>query len=322
MGSLLLDTIGPHATYIAAVPMECLAFIPLALFPSERRAEARALETSHEADEVNGTVGQKRYKDILKERLRRAFQLIRHDIAPIIFQRSLLLGVASLAIQKLARPMLDLLLQYMSIRFDWSLSKVSPLSLESFHCDMCLRSIQSAFLISIQAVSQIILFLFIVPNVYGWLLKRQNDAGIANLALARLCVTFLILGSLFMALAPAPLAFIAGKRTFNDRDSGQGLILNVEAIVFYTFGTGYPHAMRSFLTSLLPKERITLLYTTMTVFEGLAALVASPLIGLTFSAGINIGGFAVALPFFVAAGLYALAAVGIWLIRPERRIVV
>jgi hypothetical protein len=77
--------------------------------------------------------------------------------------------------------------------------------------------------------------------------------------------------------------------------------------------------MRSFLTSLLPKEHITLLYTTMALFEGLAALAASPLLGLTFSAGINLGGLAIALPFFVAAGLYALALVGIWLIRPERR---
>ena len=73
--------------------------------------------------------------------------------------------------------------------------------------------------------------------------------------------------------------------------------------------------MRAFLTSFVQDDRITILYTTMALIEGLASLVASPLLGLTFSAGINLGGLGIALPFFLAAALYFLAGVGVWSIR-------
>jgi MFS family permease len=209
-GSLLLDTIGPHATFLVTIPILFLAFIPIALYPSEARAEARALMRSPETDDV--TADQRRFKDILKQRVHNVFRLMRRDVAPFIFQRSIILGISSLAIQKLARPMLQLLLQYMSIKFGWSLSKVSPRAPIGFSFNACLHPTQSAFLTSIQAAAQIVLFVLIVPQLYGWILKRQNDARRANIALAKISVTFLMLGSLFMALAPVPIAFIICKR--------------------------------------------------------------------------------------------------------------
>jgi hypothetical protein len=68
--------------------------------------------------------------------------------------------------------------------------------------------------------------------------------------------------------------------------------------VVYSFGAGYFSAMRSLVTALAPQHRITLLYTTMAVFEGAAAFCAAPLPGRSFSTGIEMGGIAVSLPFF------------------------
>lgn len=73
--------------------------------------------------------------------------------------------------------------------------------------------------------------------------------------------------------------------------------------------------MRSFLTSLVPRQHIALLYTTMALFEGTAVLAAAPLLGLTFSAGLELGGLAVGLPFFVAASVYGLGAIGVWCVN-------
>lgn len=53
---------------------------------------------------------------------------------------------------------------------------------------------------------------------------------------------------------------------------------------------------------------LSLLFTAIAVFEGLSTIGASPLLGLTFSVGLDIGGMAVSLLFFVASVLFTLAA--------------
>lgn len=90
-------------------------------------------------------------------------------------------------------------------------------------------------------------------------------------------------------------------------------------MIINVFGAGYASAMRSFLTSLVSRRSIALLYTTMALFEGTAVLGAAPLLGLTFSAGVELGGFAVGLPFFVSAGVYGLGAIGVWCVNFKQR---
>lgn len=90
-------------------------------------------------------------------------------------------------------------------------------------------------------------------------------------------------------------------------------------MIINVFGAGYASAMRSFLTSLVSERHIALLYTTMALFEGTAVLATAPLLGLTFSAGVELGGNAVGLPFFVSAGVYGLGAIGVWCVNFKRR---
>jgi hypothetical protein len=54
-------------------------------------------------------------------------------------------------------------------------------------------------------------------------------------------------------------------------------------------------------------DHLSLLFTAIAVFEGISTIGASPLLGLSFSVGLDIGGMAVSLPFFVASMLYTLA---------------
>jgi hypothetical protein len=90
-------------------------------------------------------------------------------------------------------------------------------------------------------------------------------------------------------------------------------------VIIYICGTGYAPALRAFLTLFVQQDRITILFTTIALAGGIASLAASPLIGLTFSVGISLGGLGLALPFFVAAGLYLLVGVAVWSISPVAR---
>ncbi|KAI0128377.1 hypothetical protein BJ170DRAFT_682172 [Xylariales sp. AK1849] len=209
-------------------------------------------------------------------------RFIRDDLRLLFRETALLISILCLVIQKLARPMLDMLLQYMSVKFKWSLSK-------------------AMYIVSLQAAVQIALYLWVVPQVYRWLLRRRkNNVTVANLALARLCISFLAIGALGMDVAPATPAFVA-------------------AVLVYTCGTSYPEAVRSFLTGLVDKSRITTLYTAMALVGGVT-FAASPLLGLTLSAGIGKGGVLAGLPLLVAASIYVAACIGVWIIRikPQR----
>lgn len=92
-------------------------------------------------------------------------------------------------------------------------------------------------------------------------------------------------------------------------------------MVVQVLGSGYSTAMRSLLTTLVSKEHLSRLFTTVSVFDGLAATCASPILELLFSWGIKLGGTFVSLPYFVAAGLFGCAALSVFLLiatKPHR----
>lgn len=92
-------------------------------------------------------------------------------------------------------------------------------------------------------------------------------------------------------------------------------------MLVHVLGSGYSLTMRSLLTSLVSKEHLSRLFTTISFFDGLAATCASPMLELLFSWGIKLGGIFVSLPYFVAAGLFGCAALSVFLLiatKPNR----
>lgn len=88
----------------------------------------------------------------------------------------------------------------------------------------------------------------------------------------------------------------------------------------YVLGNGYSSALRSLLTYLVSTNHLSVLFTTITVFEGVTAMLASPLLGLTFSEGLSVGGLAVSLPFFITSALYTIAAILLFQITAHARV--
>jgi hypothetical protein len=74
--------------------------------------------------------------------------------------------------------------------------------------------------------------------------------------------------------------------------------------------------MRSFLTSLIPKDQIAFLFTALSWLDAIESLTSAPLLGLSLSHGIKLGGAAIGLPFFISSILYAIAGLSIWNMKP------
>nr|RBQ90591.1 hypothetical protein FVER53263_09940 [Fusarium verticillioides] len=280
LGAVLMNALGPHFAFLTAVPLEALAFVVLGFIPNTRASVSvlsNDMETteadqsqSHSSQCEEATSDPVSFKERALQTLSHISHNIQHGVHTLGSHKSLLVGLLALVVAKMARPMLELILQYMSVRFGWPLAK-------------------TAFLLSIQAAGQILLFAVVLPQVNIWLIRRMKTSSAANLALARVSILLLAVGSLCMGLAAAVPAFVI-------------------AFLGYTLGNGFSSALRSLLTTMVHGDHLSLLFTAIAVFEGISTIGASPLLGLSFSVGLDIGGIAVSLPFFVASILYALAA--------------
>ncbi|KAF5593540.1 major facilitator superfamily transporter [Fusarium subglutinans] len=266
LGAILMKALGPHFAFLTAVPLEALAFVVLGFIPNTKSSDSAPSDIEvtegEEAPSANDVCEETMNdENPSKNKVLQALTHLSHDVR----------HGAPLVVAKMARPMLELILQYMSVRFGWPLAK-------------------TALLLSIQAAAQILLFAGVLPQVNVWLISRMKTSSAANLALTRVSIIILAVGSLCMGIATAVPAFII-------------------AFFGYTLGNGFSSALRSLLTTMVHPDHLSLLFTAIAVFEGISTIGASPLLGLSFSVGLDIGGMAVSLPFFVASVLYTLAAV-------------
>lgn len=118
IGVLLLDAIGPHLTFLVGIPVKALGFIAL-LFIREKTTQGDDRGHHPEAEEADPAEHGK-----LRRPWANLMRYIRNDIGDILMNRAVLLGLLVLPVQKLSRPMLELILQYMSFKFRWPLSRV------------------------------------------------------------------------------------------------------------------------------------------------------------------------------------------------------
>lgn len=119
VGVLLLDAIGPHLTFLVGIPVKALGFFALLLI-KEKRPEEDFTNTGPETEDSDSIAHVKTARPWAS-----LLRYIRDDIGHILTNRVVLIGLIVLPVQKLSRPMLELILQYMSFRFGWPLSRVS-----------------------------------------------------------------------------------------------------------------------------------------------------------------------------------------------------
>ena len=177
----------------------------------------------------------------------------------------------------------NVLLQYVSKRYDWSLS-------------------QATLFLSIRYGLNVFLLIVLLP-LGGRLLQSglHLSAAAKDLWLSRAGILLKLLGFLVIGAAPnVPLL-------------GIGLVLLVS-------GGGTLLCMRSLITSLVEPHHIARLYNAISVLDTLGLMTGGPIMAACFQWGMRAGGGWIGLPFWFCGVLVALVGVALWALRfPEAR---
>ncbi|QDS76985.1 hypothetical protein FKW77_005832 [Venturia effusa] len=166
----------------------------------------------------------------------------------------------------------DILLQYISARFDISIASATALV-----------SIRSGLILF-----SLLLFLPAMSKLLRQSLQFSSQKS--DLVLAQGSTIIMSLGFLMIALAPTiPLLMVA-------------MTLN-------SFGWGLALFLRSLMTSLVEEHHIARLNTLVGVVDTMGFLVGSPFLAWAFGKGLELGGWLTGLPFLICAGALAVVVV-------------
>lgn len=169
----------------------------------------------------------------------------------------------------------NVLLQYVSKRYDWSLS-------------------QATLFLSIRYGLNVFLLIVLLP-LAGRLLQSglHLSPTTKDLWLSRAGILLKLFGFLVIGAAPnVPLL-------------GIGLFLLVS-------GGGTLLCMRSLITSLVEPHHIARLYNAISVLDTLGLMTGGPIMAACFRWGMRAGGVWIGLPFWFCGLLVALAGVALW----------
>jgi hypothetical protein len=159
----------------------------------------------------------------------------------------------------------------------------------------------AGLLVTIRAVATIVYFLAVLPLMGQALQAKLGFRGSTrDLWLARITVLCLPFGFMLMAVSPH-------------------LGLMAVGMVFTALGSGCGNLVRSIANSMVDATQVARLNGAISIVDTLGILVSGPLLAEIFGYSLHLGGVWLALPFFMATGLTAVASVILWLVKvPER----
>lgn len=76
--------------------------------------------------------------------------------------------------------------------------------------------------------------------------------------------------------------------------------------MIWSTGVSYDLIVRSLLSQLVEAHHRGIMFTTVTMFEGLGAMIAGPVFAAYFQIGLHWGGIWIGLPFFASGLLFAI----------------
>jgi len=166
--------------------------------------------------------------------------------------------------------------QYVSKRFDWTLSK-------------------TGYLLSIRGIISIIVLLIALPGLSKLLLSPyfpfRFSPSRKDYILAQSSALFLTLGSLLLA--------------------GSDISLVILGVVVITLGGGLAPLCRSLLTAFIDSQHTSRLYTLIGIVESVGSLCAGPALAWFFTMGMKLKGQWLGLPYFWLALVCALATIAL-----------
>ncbi|KAJ5162065.1 hypothetical protein N7492_007457 [Penicillium capsulatum] len=281
--SAYLMTLDPWFPFILGTVIFGLGSIP-ALFLPETLEDAKA-KRSQFADESTENPAQTESmnaKSALQELVRRMREF-RQSTQFIWRDSNVYMMIFVLFVTIISKQSTNILLQYASKKFEWSIARAS-------------------LLVSVRGIVSIATFLLLMPasswvvarylDIHGksWDHRMSQGAGILS-----------ILGFAVMGLAP-----------------NAGLL--VSGLVILSLGSAFLIAARSLVTALVLPDHVGTLYSAIAISTSIGQFIAGPLFAYLFRLGMHLGHAWMGLPFLQAALFYAVATAGVWRIRIRRSI--
>ncbi|CAG8954545.1 hypothetical protein HYFRA_00004460 [Hymenoscyphus fraxineus] len=177
----------------------------------------------------------------------------------------------------LSKHSVDLLLQYASRRYHWTIA-------------------QTGLLFPLRAAVQLTVFLLILPSLSYYLTHYMSvNSKLKDLYISRGSVLLLVVGSIGIGLSPKPVPMAI-------------------SLVISALGSGFTTCVRSLATSLLEPRQVGRLYAAMTTMEMIGGIIAGPVFSALYSYGLKLDGLWVGIPFLASGAIYMAIALPLFLL--------
>jgi hypothetical protein len=135
IGSLLIAKIGPYFGFLSGTVLMAMGSSLLLLLPSKtangRQSKAPILGNPPLEHVPADDIGVPKKPEDLTRMLSGHL----HDsLVAILSTKRLLVGIATMVVSKMMRPLLELTMQYMSVKFGWTISQVSNATMPPLRC--------------------------------------------------------------------------------------------------------------------------------------------------------------------------------------------
>ncbi|KAJ5188076.1 Major facilitator superfamily domain general substrate transporter [Penicillium cf. griseofulvum] len=280
--SAYLMSFGPMFPYLLSIFIIIVGSIP-ALFLPETLKHAKEKQVNQESSEQNDESAQSQpssKRTVLQEITRQVREFVQ-STRFIWTDSNICLMVFVMFVTVMSRQCTNLLLQYVSKKFDWSISRAS-------------------LLISLRGIFALVTYLAIMPILAFLAAKYLNLHGKhSDHFLSKGSGVLSIIGFTVIFIAPTPAILIGGQ-------------------VISSIGSSFMITTRSLATSLVQPDHAGTLYSAIAIAQGLGTVVSGPLFANLFRLGMRLGPAWMGLPFLQASVFFVFAVTALWHIRLGR----
>ncbi|KAJ5493690.1 Major facilitator superfamily domain general substrate transporter [Penicillium fimorum] len=277
--SAYLMTFGPMFPYLLSICIIIVGSIP-ALFLPETLRHTKATRVNPESLEQDSedVQSQPPSKETAVQEITRQIHEFVQSTRFIWTDFNICLMVLLMFVTTISRQCTNLLLQYVSKKFDWSISRAS-------------------LLISLRGIFALVTYLVIMPILTFLAAKYLNIHGKhSDHLLSKGTGILSIIGFAVIFIAPTPAILISGQ-------------------VILSIGSAFMISTRSMATSLVQPDHGATLYSAIAIAQGVGTLISGPLFAKLFRLGMHLGPAWMGLPFLQASFFFAVAVIALWQIR-------
>ncbi|KAJ5746959.1 uncharacterized protein N7511_008655 [Penicillium nucicola] len=279
--SAYMMTYGPMFPYLISICLILVGSIP-ALFLPETLEDAKAKQSLHtNPEQHDGNDNEQPERGVNKsllEELKRQGREFQVSTRFIWTDSNVCIMILVFFVTIMTRQSTNLLLQYVSKKFDWSIAR-------------------SSLLISLRGIFSMVTFMVFMPVLSFLAAKYFNLHGKqSDHVMSKGSGILSVIGFVAIALAPTPAILIFGQ-------------------IILSMGMAFMVNTRSLATALVLPDHVGTLYSALAITQSAGMLVAGPLFANLFRLGLHLGNAWLGLPFLQASLFFVIAVVAVWHIR-------